>query len=283
MAGEWIPVDVGIWSKPEVAELVDLTGTCEDSVVARLIRVWGWASLHTADGVIRATPERLARMHGGDAAFWKAVETVGWLSFDSEAGTMTVHEWEKRFSKAAKAREADRIRKSIERQRDSAACPGPVRDSSDDERTDTGPEKRTVPPPPPPQARGEQAAAIRKAWTAATEAGFVQPHLARNLPPGIWDRLAEPGWFEDAFVAIERLRGCRYFKTPATLRQLVLPDFVTKVLDGTYDGPKNVTPQAAPDGRPSAEAAARRFEQRSPATQAIVNEYRAKKGRKAPA
>lgn len=282
MAGEWIPIDIGIWQKPEIQELVDLTGTAEDSVVGRLVRMWGWASLHTATGIIRATPERLARLHGGDAAFWLAVETVGWVSFDAAAGTMTVAGWEARFSKAAKARAADRIRKSLGRQQDSGDVPGSVQEVSGENRTETGPEERRgqLPPPPPPRARGNetQAAVIRKAWTVAAEAGFVKPHLASDLPPAIWDRLAEPGWIDDALLAIERLPRCRFFEEPATLRQLVKAGFVGKVLDGTFDSRKKPKAAAtAPDGRPSAEEAARRYARTDPKVASAVAEYVASK------
>lgn len=283
MAGEWIPIDIGIWQKPEIQELVDITGTAEDSVVGRLVRMWGWASLHTATGIIRATPERLARLHGGDAAFWLAVETVGWVSFDAAAGTMTVAGWESRFSKAAKARAADRIRKSLGRQQDSGDVPGSVQEVSGENRTDTGPEERRgqLLPPPPPRARQAQAAEIRDAWNVAAERGHVKAFASRDLPPAIWDRLAEPGWCEEALRAIERLPRCKFFEDPATLRQLVKAGFVAKVLDGSFDSrQKKKAADHSSDGRASAEAAARRFGQRNAATEAIVREFQAKKQRK---
>ena len=53
MAGEWIPIDIGLGLKPEIQELVDLTGQTVETVVYRLIQVWGWVSINTADGTIR--------------------------------------------------------------------------------------------------------------------------------------------------------------------------------------------------------------------------------------
>lgn len=291
MAGEWIPLDIGIWQKPEIQELVDLTGTGEDSVVARLVRMWGWASLHTADGTIRATPERLARLHGGDADFWRAVEAVGWVAFDAAAGTMTVAGWEARFSKAAKARAADRIRKSLGRQHDSGDVPDSVRETSAENRTETGLEERRILLSPSSHAcaRGEEAVAIRAAWDSAAEAGFVKPFAARDLPAGLWDRLAEPGWAEDALKAIQRLARCRFFADdPPTFRQLVSVDakgntFVAKTLAGDFDAAKKPkgTPVVTGD-RPSAEEAARRFERRDPKTAAMTAEYvKSKQARRA--
>lgn len=291
MAGEYLMVDIDIWNKPEVQELVDLTGTCVDSVVARLQRMWGWASLHTADGVIRATPERLARLHGGDAAYWLAVETVGWVKFDAEAGTMTVSNWERRFSKAAKARAVDRNRKSVERDAVSGDCPEYVRDSSGPTRTETGPEERRgeFPPPPPPRARsgeaGTRAEEIVLAWGIAAKASGwkLAPFTARKPPAAIWDRFDDGSWADQALAAIERLPRCRYFDSPPTLEQLCGVKggvtFVERVLAGAYDGAKNA--KAGADGRPTTQAAVDRFKKRDPARDAMVREYREAKARKA--
>jgi hypothetical protein len=102
MAGEWIPIDCNLGTKPEVLELVDETGEPVEVVVYRLIQLWSWASMNTADGTIRTTPSRLAAVAGGDEAFWLAVERVGWVSFLN--GTIVIEGWERRFSRAAKAR-----------------------------------------------------------------------------------------------------------------------------------------------------------------------------------
>ena len=110
MAGEWIPIDITLGSKPEVQELVDLTGQPVEVVVYRLLQLWGWASLNSADGTARATPARLARVCGGDEPFWLSVEAVGWISFDDQS--VTISKWGDRFSGAAKARAVDRKRKN---------------------------------------------------------------------------------------------------------------------------------------------------------------------------
>ena len=102
MAGEWIPIDCNLGTKPEVLELVDVTGVPVEAVVYRLIQLWSWAAMNTADGVLRATPRRLAAFAGGDEQFWLAVEQVGWVTFLN--GTVEIVGWDKRFSQAAKAR-----------------------------------------------------------------------------------------------------------------------------------------------------------------------------------
>jgi hypothetical protein len=150
MAGEWIAVDVGIGTKPEVLELQETTGATVDQVIGRMVQFWGWASMNTADGTLRGTPARLARLCGGDEPFWLSVERVGWLSFCAQAGTVRVVGWEQRFSHAAKARILDARRKSISRGKNgnvrqlSGSCPDSVRVMSENRPVDLGPEESRV-------------------------------------------------------------------------------------------------------------------------------------------
>jgi hypothetical protein len=97
MAGEWIPIDCNLGTKPEVLELVDVTGQPVEVVAWRLIQLWSWAAMNTADGQIVATPRRLIAVAGGDEAFWLAVERVGWIAF--EGSNMTICGWDRRFSR----------------------------------------------------------------------------------------------------------------------------------------------------------------------------------------
>jgi len=113
MAGEWIPIDCNLGMKPEVLELVDETGLPIEVVGWRLIQLWSWAAMVTADGTIRATAARIATVCGGDEAFWLTVARVGWLRFDGPH--VTIEGWDKRFSKAAKARLEDARRKAESR------------------------------------------------------------------------------------------------------------------------------------------------------------------------
>lgn len=110
MAAEWFPVDVSLDTKPEVQELVDLTGEPVEVIVFRLLKLWGWVQLNTADGRFRSTPARLGRICGGDAPFWQAVATVGWILFDGE--TAQIPKWEERFGGAAKRRALKNSRQS---------------------------------------------------------------------------------------------------------------------------------------------------------------------------
>jgi hypothetical protein len=110
MAGEWFPVDVALDTKPEVQELVDLTGEPVEVIVFRLFKLWGWAQLNSSDGTFRATPARLGRICGGTESFWLAVAKVGWIAFAEE--TAQIPKWVDRFSGAAKARTLKNRRQS---------------------------------------------------------------------------------------------------------------------------------------------------------------------------
>ncbi|MFN9912351.1 MAG: hypothetical protein ACK53L_07195, partial [Pirellulaceae bacterium] len=141
MAGEWIPIDIGLDEKPEVQELIDLTGEPVEVVTYRLRKLWGWASMNSEDGTVRTTPVRLARTcGGGDERFWLAVETVGWLQF-AEDGTALIPGWGRRFSQAAKARAMHLDRAG--RARQACADGAPKRSKSAREECAQAQQKRT--------------------------------------------------------------------------------------------------------------------------------------------
>jgi hypothetical protein len=247
MAGEWIPLDINLGDKPEVQELIDLTGQGVETVVYRLFQLWGWASLNTADGTVRATPGRLSRVCGGDEEFWRAVEAVGWIVFDQAAGTAEIPGWGKRFSMAAKARACSTDRQS--RYRNAGVT------VHRDKSVTTGEERREQVPPPP---RGAAQAKKQKAGAKATDgwdalqaawnAGTGERWRSAAPPAQAADRLAEDGWMDRATEAIGHLAKCRFFKTPVTLGQFCGSGFVDRVLGGQYDRPRD-EPQARTPGR----------------------------------
>ena len=202
MAGEWIPIDCNLGTKPEVLELVDETGVPVEAVVYRLVQLWSWASMNTADGTIRGTPRRLATVAGGDESFWLAVERVGWLTFVD--GSVVIAGWEKRFSRAAKARLEDARRKSVIRvqNRDvrvlSEKCPEKI--GQEKKRGQESTEEEDIPAAPvptskPPKASGSPAAAPvswdadagwqgiadrdRQEWAVAYPGAVIDQELAK--------------------------------------------------------------------------------------------------------
>lgn len=243
MAGEWIAYDLALPQKPEVQELIDTTGLPVQDVVFNLLNLWGWASMHCANGTARMTITRLVRTCGATEDFWNAVASVGWLEIDETAATVAVPGWDRRFSQAAKSRaqQADRSRDYEERN------PGRKRrpDGSDAPAPDDPtPERRRGD-----EIRGEVLHHPRDAWEKfrkAWNAGKGRKWTPSTPPDGWKERLAEPGWLEVATEAVGRIGECRYFKTPMTLIQFVKPGWAEKVLGGSFDNPKG-TPQRSGD------------------------------------
>lgn len=200
MAGEWIPIDCNLGTKPEVLELVDVTGLPVEVVGWRLIQLWSWAAMNTADGQIVATPRRLSAVAGGDEQFWLAVERVGWIEF--HGSTMTIAGWERRFSRAAKARATASKRQDTYRKRSRDGVPLQVCDGPPSPQDRTGQDRREeiqpaapVPPSRPPKASGSPAKASiawssaegwegitdadRKAWATAFPGAVLDQELAK--------------------------------------------------------------------------------------------------------
>ncbi len=113
MAGEWIPIDCNLATKPEVLEVAAATHEPIEVVVGRMVRLWSWAWHVTADGTIRVPRSMLATVAGGDETFWSAVERAGWLA--STDDSITIPGWEERFGNAAKRRLLDARAKSVRR------------------------------------------------------------------------------------------------------------------------------------------------------------------------
>lgn len=236
MAGEWIAYDLALPQKPEVQELIDTTGLPVQDVVFNLLQLWGWASMHCADGTARMTLPRLVRTCGATEEFWIAVASVGWLEIDETVATVAVPGWDRRFSQAAKSRaqQADRGREYEERNpgRRSRAGRSGAR-ASDDPTPERGRGDKKLGEfrHHPPHDAWEQ---LRAAWNA----GKGREWTPATPPDGFSDRIAEPGWFDIAMEAIGRIGQCRYFKTPMTLIQFVKPGWAEKVLGGSFDEPK---------------------------------------------
>ena len=254
MAGEWIPYDVCLPSKPEVLELVDRTGLAADQVVGRLVMLWGWCSLNSSDGTARMSIRLLSKVCGGDEKFWREVEAVGWLTIDAENGIVGIPGWDARFSKAAKSRALATVRHQVDKvggatrpQRGRTAPPAGAQRARDrgDRISSSSPQGAAQ--------DGEPAGwdTLRKAWASGTGRPWKLP----TPPDKVADRLGEAGWFEKALAAIEALPRCRYFSDPVTLPQLVSAGFVDKVLGGQFDNPREQRRATGrPDDRPPPQA-----------------------------
>jgi hypothetical protein len=107
------------------------------------------------------------------------------------------------------------------------------------------------PPPPPPGAFGEGWDMLREAWNANW--GEKRQWRSSEPPQEAIDRLAEPGWLEEAIQAIPEIKrgACAGFKTPPTLRQFCARTekgtFVARMLGGEFvdEGQRRRQPERA--------------------------------------
>ena len=275
MAGEWIAYDLGLPDKPEVQELIDVTGRPVAEIVFALLRLWGWAAMNTTDGRARMTIPRLVRTCGQDEDFWAAVAAVGWLEIDETDATVAIPGWDRRFSQAAKSRlqNADRAASYESRRRGAGGSRAQARDVPAPTRGRGEERTGEVPPPPREAARGWPE--FREAWNAGTGRAWKPAE-----PPPAWaERMADPAWIEQAIEAIRRLPACRYFSTPVTLPQFLGERFVPLCLGGQYDAPKapNGGLAGQADGRASAEELAARWHRRDPERERQLAEFVAAK------
>jgi hypothetical protein len=239
MAGDWLKMRHDLADDPSIIRAAADLGIDEDAVLGKCFRLWSWADRHTTDGqasgIGLAWVDRLTRCDGFGAALVRA----GWL--DELDGGLCFPRFDRHCSDTAKQRALDSRLKA--EKRDVRQRAGQKPDKCPDAiRTTAGPEKRREEDPPPPReaAQGEPETtdggwlAFRKLWNAGTG----RPWKPGAPPDGWSERLAEPGWLEQAREAVARLPRCKFFSDPVTLPQFLGPRFVPLCLGGQYDAAK---------------------------------------------
>lgn len=260
MAGDWLKMRHDLADDPAVIRLAVACRIDEDSVIGKLFRLWSWADRHTqegkADGVGLDWVDRTVRCPG----FAGEMVRVGWLEETGQG--LTFPRFDRHCSDSAKTRALKKNR--MERSRGAArATKAPQKDDfcGAARATKAPPEKRREEIPPPPHACEDGVpdpaawATLRDAWKQGPGAPWTPP----DPPDEAVERLAEPGWLDDALAAIARLRACRYFRTAVQLPQFCGPRFVKRVLQGRYDELTERKPAGRPAGderRAAADAAA---------------------------
>jgi hypothetical protein len=222
MAGDWLKMRHDLADDPSIIRAAADLGIDEDAVLGKCFRLWSWADRHTTDGqasgIGLAWVDRLTRCDGFGAALVRA----GWL--DELDGGLCFPRFDRHCSDTAKQRALDSRLKA--EKRDVRQRAGQKPDKCPDAiRTTAGPEKRReeVPPPPREAAQGEPEAtdggwlAFRKLWNAGTG----RPWKPGAPPDGWSERVADPGWLEQAREAVARLPRCKFFSDPVTLPQFV--------------------------------------------------------------
>lgn len=133
MAGDWFSIDHELPDTAQVRGIYEQTDAELDQIIGRLYFLWRLADAQTVDGRLEHTgPKTLARLCGGDVAFWEAVAAVGWVVF--EDGATVIPDFTKRFGASAKRRMLDARR--AKQRRNADAMPTPSRQDDDDMTTD---------------------------------------------------------------------------------------------------------------------------------------------------
>ena len=265
MAGEWIPLDCNLGTKPEVLELVDETGLPVEVVCWRLVQLWSWAALNSSDGTIRATPKRVASVAGGDEAFWGAVERTGWITFVGDR--IVIEGWEKRFSGSAKARALHARRQDSYR--------GRPRDAAPSQGCDAPPSQGGDASPSPQDRTGEDRTEEEKREIQpAAQVATSVPKRKRSQPADAVSWNADAGWqgitdadrqeWRQAYPACdltaELAKAGSWLKAnPTRAHKSNWRRFVVSWLTRSQDkGGTNRTPGARPDDRPPPQPQANR-------------------------
>ena len=249
MAGDWLKMRHDLADDPSIIRAAADLGIDEDSVLGKCFRLWCWVDRHTtdgrADGIGLPWVDRLARCDGFGAALVRA----GWL--EESASGLCFPKFDRHCSDTAKQRALDSRLKAGKRdvRQRSGQQPDKCPDSI---RTTAGPEKRREEGPPPPREAAREGEGIQDAWLSFRKlwnTGTGRPWKPAAPPEGWSERVAEPGWLEQAREAVARLPRCKFFSDPVTLVQFVGPRFVDLCLGGQYDAAKAKRGGREPEAR----------------------------------
>jgi hypothetical protein len=113
MAGDWIPIRIGLHEDPAVLAMATQLRTREEHIVGYLVRIWGWVNENCYGGsVTNVSLESLGRVCGLPG-FPEMMRDVGWLieSHDSDGRpVLIIPNHDRWLSKSAKDRAMTRLR-----------------------------------------------------------------------------------------------------------------------------------------------------------------------------
>ena len=203
MAGDWIPMRIGLHEDPSVRLISKLTGIDPFGVVGRLHRVWGWFDMNTRNGVVEGSEGALIDEITSVTGFANAMVTAGWLCVT--ANGLKIPSFSTYHGKCAKRRAltAARMRKHRAKHRDAgdASLSSPLRvtrDASDALREE---KRRESSPPAPP--RTPEPTEKDTPPTPLTGGGRVgdAPTNAPPVAPRPRNRRKEPPAYSSDFLA----------------------------------------------------------------------------------
>lgn len=113
MAGDWIKMRGDLAEDPAVIDMAASLGMDEDHVVGKLHRLWSWADRQSRDGHARGVTEKWLDKETGVTGFARALQSVGWVVFDSTG--MTIPNFDRHNGETAKTRALAGKRKKKQR------------------------------------------------------------------------------------------------------------------------------------------------------------------------
>ena len=115
MAGDWIKMQIGLDSSPEVIRMSDILEISEEQVVGCLFKLWCWADQHTENGNAHGVTYKWIDRYISVTGFAQSLQVVGWLS-NADEGVL-IPNFDRHNGKTAKHRAKTNRRVSEYRKR----------------------------------------------------------------------------------------------------------------------------------------------------------------------
>ena len=119
MAGDWIKMQIGLDTSPEVIAISSALDITESNVVGCLFRLWCWADQHTENGNAVGVTENWVDRYISVAGFAHAMSNVGWLVSTDDG--LTIPNFDRHNGKSAKHRAKSNRRVAEHRKRNGAS------------------------------------------------------------------------------------------------------------------------------------------------------------------
>jgi hypothetical protein len=134
MAGDWLKIESDTPDKPEVLAIAAKLGITQDAAFGLCFRVWRWFDRNTQNGNALGVTFLLLNAHIGVANACEALESVGWMTLDSDENgqRISLPNFHRHNGKTAKARAltSKRVNRLREGQKVKRRCNAPSVTSS---------------------------------------------------------------------------------------------------------------------------------------------------------
>lgn len=119
MAGDWIKMQIGLDTSPEVIAISSALDITEANVVGCLFRLWCWADQHTENGNALGVTKKWVDRYISVSGFADALSNVGWLVSTDDG--LTIPNFDRHNGKTAKHRAKTNRRVAEHRNRNGAS------------------------------------------------------------------------------------------------------------------------------------------------------------------